>query len=164
MSPHANLEPFDHLRDRAFWERALSPAQGVKTLLQTLQSLKLIDWNMRQYPDEVVEASRVLGEYEPTNLWQIAPAADPVHPAVFPLELASQVIQLYSYKGDLVFDPFAGRGTVGRAALLLERYFFLTEKEPTYFEYARKVIAEGNLLSLERPPRFMTLEEFEHGD
>ncbi|MCS7191250.1 MAG: site-specific DNA-methyltransferase, partial [Fimbriimonadales bacterium] len=71
-------------------------------------------------------------------------------------------IQLYSYKGDLVFDPFAGRGTVGRAALLLERYFFLTEKEPTYFEYARKVIAEGNLLSLEHPPRFMTLEEFEN--
>ncbi|MDW8106868.1 MAG: DNA methyltransferase [Armatimonadota bacterium] len=122
---------------------------------------KLIDWNMRQYPDEVVQASRVLGEYEPTNLWEIAPASDPVHPAVFPLELASRVIQLYSYKGDLVFDPFAGRGTVGQAALLLERYFFLTGKEPTYFEYARKVIAEGNLLSLERPPRFMTLEEFE---
>lgn len=122
---------------------------------------KLIDWNMRQYPADVVEASRVLGDYEPTNLWQIAPASDPVHPAVFPVELASQVIQLYSYKGDLVFDPFAGRGTVGRAALLLERHFFLTEKEPAYFDYARKVIAEGNLLALERPPRFLTVDEFE---
>jgi DNA modification methylase len=122
---------------------------------------KLIDWNMRQYPADVVEVSRVLGDYEPTNLWQIAPASDPVHPAVFPVELASQVIQLYSYKGDLVFDPFAGRGTVGRAALLLERHFFLTEKEPAYFDYARKVIAEGNLLALERPPRFLTVDEFE---
>ena len=39
-----------------------------------------------------------------------------------------------------MFDPFAGRGTVGRAALLHERYYFLTEKEPAYFEYAQKVI------------------------
>jgi DNA modification methylase len=122
---------------------------------------RLIDWNMRQYPDAVVEASRVLDEYEPTNLWQIAPAADPVHPAVFPLELASQVIRLYSYKGDLVFDPFAGRGTVGRAALLHERYYFLTEKEPAYFEYAQKVITEGSLLCPDYPPRFMRFEEFE---
>jgi DNA modification methylase len=109
----------------------------------------------------VVEASRVLDEYEPTNLWQIAPAADPVHPAVFPLELASQVVRLYSYKGDLVFDPFAGRGTVGRAALLHERYYFLTEKEPAYFEYAQKVITEGSLLCPDYPPRFMRYEEFE---
>jgi DNA modification methylase len=122
---------------------------------------RLIDWNMRQYPDAVVEVSRVLDEYEPTNLWQIAPAADPVHPAVFPLELASQVIRLYSYKGDLVFDPFAGRGTVGRAALLHERYYFLTEKEPAYFEYAQRVITEGSLLCPDHPPRFVFLGEFE---
>jgi DNA modification methylase len=121
---------------------------------------RLIDWNMRQYPDAVVEASRVLDEYEPTNLWQIAPAADPVHPAVFPLELASQVIRLYSYKGDLVFDPFAGRGTVERAALLHERYYFLTEKEPAYFEYAQKVIMERSLLCPNYPPRFLSYEEF----
>jgi DNA modification methylase len=122
---------------------------------------KLIDWNMRQYPDEIVDASRVLGKYEPTNLWQIAPSADPVHPAVFPLELAAQVIQLYSYKGDLVLDPFAGRGTVGRAAMLLERYFLLIEKEPRYFEYAQQVISEGSLLATDYPPRFVGFEEFE---
>ncbi len=122
---------------------------------------KLIDWNMRQYAEPTVEASRVLGEYEATNLWQIAPASDPVHPAVFPLELASQIVHLYSYVGDLVFDPFAGRGTLGRAALLNDRYYFLTEKEPAYFEYAQKVITEGNLLCSEYPPRFMTFEAFE---
>lgn len=121
---------------------------------------KLIDWNMRQYPESIVEASRVQGKYEPTNLWAIAPSADPVHPAVFPVELASQVIQLYSYKGDLVLDPFAGRGTVGYAALLLERYFFLIEKEPTYFEYAQQMLAEGSLLQSEYRPRFMEYDKF----
>lgn len=63
---------------------------------------KLIDWNIRQYPPDVVEVSRVVGDYNPTNVWPITPAADSVHPAVFPLQLATQVIQLYSYKGDLV--------------------------------------------------------------
>ncbi|GIV08079.1 MAG: hypothetical protein KatS3mg019_0170 [Fimbriimonadales bacterium] len=121
---------------------------------------KLIDWNMRQYPESIIEASRVHGTYEPTNLWAIAPSADPVHPAVFPVELALQVIQLYSYKGDLILDPFAGRGTVGYAALLLERYFFLIEKEPTYFEYAQQVLAEGSLFQAECRPRFLKYDEF----
>ena len=89
------------------------------------------------------------------------PGSLPTLRAVFPLELASQVVRLYSYRGDLVFDPFAGRGTVGRAALLHERYYFLTEKEPAYFEYAQKVITEGSLLCLDYPPRFMRFEEFE---
>ena len=49
---------------------------------------KLIDWNIRQYDDETVDASRVMGDYEKTNLWPINPATDKVHPAVFPPELA----------------------------------------------------------------------------
>lgn len=120
---------------------------------------KLIDWNMRQYDPSVIEASRVTSDYEPTNVWEIAPASDPVHPAVFPLELATRVIQLYSYKGDLVFDPFAGCGTVGQAALLTERYFLLTEKESTYFKYARELLSTGNLLT-DFPPRFLHLTQF----
>ncbi|BCW95565.1 MAG: hypothetical protein KatS3mg018_1047 [Fimbriimonadales bacterium] len=103
----------------------------------------------------------MLGEYKPINLWQIAPASDLVPPAVLPLALASQIVRLYSYVGDLVFDPFAGRGTLGRAALLNERHYSLTEKEPAYFEYAQKVITEGNRLGPEYPPRFMTFESFE---
>lgn len=121
---------------------------------------KLIDWNIRQYPDHIVESSLVLGKYEPTNIWHISPTTDPAHPAVFPLELAAQIIQLYSYKGDLIMDPFAGRGTVGKAALSLERHFLLIEKETSYFEYAKHLIGKNNLLSQAYPPRFISLDEF----
>ena len=93
---------------------------------------KLIDWNLQQYDDETIEASKVLGDYEKSNAWQINPATDKGHPAVFPTELASRVIQFYSFKGDLIFDPFAGSGTVGRVAMDHDRYFFLCEKEPEY--------------------------------
>jgi DNA modification methylase len=68
--------------------------------------------------------------------------------------------RLSSWGSYLVFDPFAGRGTVGRAALLHERYYFLTEKEPAYFEYAQKVITERSLLCPDYPPRFLSYEEF----
>ena len=99
---------------------------------------KLIDWNLRQYDDETIEASKVLGDYEKSNVWQINPATDKGHPAVFPTELASRVIQFYSFKGDLIFDPFGGSGTVGRVAMDHDRYFLLCEKEPKYVEYVKQ--------------------------
>ena len=99
---------------------------------------KLIDWNLRQYDDETVEASKVLGEYEKSNAWRINPVTDKGHPAVFPTELASRVIQFYSFKGDLIFDPFGGSGTVGRVAIEQDRYFLLCEKEPEYVEHVKK--------------------------
>ena len=118
---------------------------------------KLIDWNIRQYDDETVAASRVTGEYEKTNLWHINPATDKVHPAVFPPELASRVIQFYSFKGDLVFDPFAGSGTVGAVDLTLERYFLLCEKETEYVDRA-KLALDAALFTHARP-RILSLTE-----
>ena len=55
-----------------------------------------------------------------------------------------------------MFDPFAGRGTVGQAASLTERYFLLAEKEPPYFEDARKLRRAGNLLK-DHTPHLLTL-------
>jgi DNA modification methylase len=123
------------------------------------RTTKLIDWNMCQYPEEVVDASKVTGDYEKTNAWRIAPSSDALHPAVFPVELASRVIRFYSYVGDLVFDPFAGSGTVGKVAQSLNRYFLMTEKEPDYCETAFQSLTDGNLF-VPTPPRYATLEQF----
>ena len=120
---------------------------------------KLIDWNIRQYDDETVEASKVMGEYEKTNLWHINPATDKVHPAVFPAELATRVIQFYSFKGDLVFDPFAGSGTVGHVALTHERYFLLCEKESEYVERAEQMLDVA--LFTHAKPRVLSFRELE---
>ena len=111
---------------------------------------KLIDWNIRQYDDETVDTSRVMGDYEKTNLWHINPATDKVHPAVFPSELASRIVRFYSFKGDLVFDPFGGSGTVGHVALTHERHFLLCEKESEYVERANQVL-NVNLFAHAKP-------------
>lgn len=123
------------------------------------QTEKLLDWNMRSYDGKTVEESKVADGYETTNVWKIDPCFDKVHSAVFPFELCKRVIQYYSYKGDLVFDPFAGSGTVGQAAKALDRLFFLTEQEPTYFEYMKSK-TKSKLMFDEIKTKFLTLEQF----
>ncbi|MCS6987934.1 MAG: DNA methyltransferase [Chloroherpetonaceae bacterium] len=122
------------------------------------ETTKLIDWNIRRYDQETVEASKVGDGYETTNVWRIDPAFDKVHSAVFPAELCKRVIQHYSFKGDLVFDPFAGSGTVGQVAKALGRRFFLTEKDPIYVERIKSKI-EPSLFG-EDETRFYALDEF----
>lgn len=122
---------------------------------------KLIDWNIRQYSWDKVKKSKVLGEYETTNVWRIDPTFDKVHTAVFPLELCNRVIKFYSFVGDLIFDPFAGSGTLGRAALNLERNFFLTEKEAKYVNRIKEELKKvGDLFNQIEQPRFLELNEF----
>ncbi|HLG64450.1 MAG TPA: site-specific DNA-methyltransferase [Ktedonosporobacter sp.] len=99
---------------------------------------KLIDWNIRAHPEqEIVKASRIGDDYERTNVWQIKPAYDKRHPAIFPLELVEKVISYYSFKHDVILDPFAGIGTVGEGALKLDRRFVLIEQNPEYVSIIR---------------------------
>ncbi len=105
------------------------------------QTDKLIDWNIRAHHDaELVKKSKIDGAYEVTNIWRITPAHHKEHPAVFPEELVEKVIRYYSFIGDLVLDPFAGSGTVGRVALKLGRRFFLIDNELKYLQIMRREI------------------------
>lgn len=102
---------------------------------------KLIDWHIRKHPkQELVEASKIEDGYEQTNLWNIHPAHSKDHPAIFPQELAEKVIQYYSFKEDVVLDPFAGIGTTGRAAIKQGRKFVLFEMNEDYVKVIDKEI------------------------
>ncbi len=125
------------------------------------QTDRLIDWNIRQYDKAVVHNSKIKGAYESSNIWRIDPQHDKIHSAVFPFELCERVIKYYSFKGDLVFDPFAGSGTFGRAAKCLNRYFFLAEKNFKYFDYMRSFFSEErNLFDKHFSSAFLTLNEY----
>ena len=105
------------------------------------QSSRLIDWNMRQYPSAVIDESKVRGQFETTNLWQIDPMSDKVHSAVFPHDLCDRVVKYYSFVGDLVFDPFAGSGTFGLAARRHKRNFFLTEIRTEFVDRMKQMMS-----------------------
>jgi DNA modification methylase len=112
-------------------------------LVYRKRTSKLIDWNIRAHPHpELVKQSRIGDDYERTNIWCIRPAQDRRHPAVFPVELAERVITYYSFKDDVVLDPFAGVGTVGTAAVKLGRRFVLIEQNPEYVEIMRNTLVK----------------------
>jgi DNA modification methylase len=116
---------------------------------------KLIDWNIRAHPrPELVEASRIGDDYEVTNIWRIKLAHDKRHSAIFPIELAEKVISYYSFKDDVLLDPFAGIGTVGKAAVKLGRRFVLIEQDPAYVDIIR---AEAKLWLGEDAESVLTL-------
>ncbi len=123
------------------------------------KTTKLLDWNIRQYPKEIVEKSKVSNRFETTNVWKIDPVYSKNHTAVFPIKLCKKVIEYYSFEGDLVFDPFGGSGTFGRAAKALNRRFFLTELNDAYFEYMKSE-KKPKLLFNELETKFLELQEF----
>ena len=121
---------------------------------------KLIDWNIRQYPWNVIKASKIQEKFETSNLWKIDPSFDKTHSAVFPIELCKRVVKFYSFVGDLVFDPFAGSGTLGQAAYELERLFFLTEIEKIYHERIQERFRHISPDSTKTTPHFYTINNF----
>jgi DNA modification methylase len=78
------------------------------------------------------------------------PARRVGHPAPFPEELPHRLIQLFTYKNDVVLDPFMGSGTTCLAAAADGRRFVGYDLNEEYVELARKRLAgkerrEGNL-------------------
>jgi DNA modification methylase len=62
------------------------------------------------------------------------------HPAPFPVELPRRLIELYTFAGEVVLDPFMGSGTTALAALETGRHFVGYELEETYVQIARERI------------------------
>jgi modification methylase len=65
------------------------------------------------------------------------------HPAPFPVELPHRLIQLYTFSGDIVLDPFAGSGTTCLAAQADRRNYVGYEINPEYAEHARRRLADA---------------------
>ena len=60
------------------------------------------------------------------------------HPAPFPEELPYRLIELYSFKDDIILDPFMGSGTTAVAALKAGRKFVGYDISPEYIALAEK--------------------------
>jgi site-specific DNA-methyltransferase (adenine-specific) len=85
--------------------------------------------------DEFLEAT--------LDVWKLpAESAKRVnHPAPFPVALPERLIQLYTYKGDVVLDPFMGSGSTLVAAARLGRRPLGFDLDPAYVEIARQRVA-----------------------
>lgn len=108
------------------FDRALTPRERYATGLPSEASL---------FRDEFMEAT--------TDVWEIpAESATRVgHPAPFPVALPERLIHLYTYRGDLVLDPFAGSGSTAIAAIRTERHFAGYDTDAQYVDKARERVA-----------------------
>lgn len=79
------------------------------------------------------------------SIWNIPPesARRVGHPAPFPVELPRRLIELYTFRGDLVLDPFMGSGSTGVAAAISDRRFVGFDREPEYVALAEQRIARA---------------------
>jgi site-specific DNA-methyltransferase (adenine-specific) len=60
------------------------------------------------------------------------------HPAPFPEELPRRLIQLYTFAGDVVLDPFCGSGTTCVAAKRLDRRYVGYDIHDEYLQLAQE--------------------------
>jgi site-specific DNA-methyltransferase (adenine-specific) len=86
--------------------------------------------------DEFLEAT--------TDLWEIPPesATRVRHPAPFPVELPKRLIELYTYEGDLVLDPFMGSGSTAVAAVRTQRHYVGFDTDQSYVDRTRERLAD----------------------
>ena len=82
--------------------------------------------------DEFLEWTRSVWQMPAVSARQIG------HPAPFPEELPRRLIELYTYQGDVVLDPFMGSGTTCVAALKAGRHYIGYETEPEYLRLAEE--------------------------
>jgi site-specific DNA-methyltransferase (adenine-specific) len=79
------------------------------------------------------------------SVWRFSPqsAKRANHPAPFPVESPRRLIQLYTYTGDVVLDPFIGTGATAMAAAVAGRRYVGYDTSAEYCAIAEDRIAEA---------------------
>ena len=79
------------------------------------------------------------------DVWRVPPerATRVGHPAPFPVALPARFIELYTYRGDVVLDPFLGSGSTAIAAAQADRRYVGYDTDPAYVDLARQRLARA---------------------
>ncbi|MGQ9722552.1 MAG: DNA-methyltransferase [Candidatus Jordarchaeum sp.] len=97
--------------------------------------------------DEFLEFTKSVWEFPPESAERVG------HPAPFPIELPYRCIQLYTFEGEVVLDPFCGVGTTCIAAIKIGRHFIGIDVSSEYVKIARRRISD--FLSQMKLPSFI---------
>ena len=90
--------------------------------------------------DDFIEWTRSVWTFPAVNAKNIG------HPAPFPVELPHRLINLYSYEGDVILDPFAGSGTTAIAAIKNNRKYICYDVKKEYVDLAKKRISNQKFI------------------
>ncbi len=93
----------------------------------------------RQLPHQATMSTEAFLEAT-LDVWEIPPesARRVGHPAPFPVALPRRLIELYTFQGDLVLDPFIGSGSTAVAAIETGRHYVGFDTEQRYLDIAER--------------------------
>jgi len=92
------------------------------------------------------------------SVWSFAPqsAKQAGHPAPFPEELPRRAIELYTFSGEVVLDPFMGTGSTALAAAKNGRHFVGYDVSSEYVELAQQRFDAHAAGKKFKPPKMTT--------
>lgn len=93
-----------------------------------------------------------------SGVWKISPERNNDFPAPFPERLADLCIRLFTFKEDIVLDPFVGSGTTCLVAKRLGRNYLGIELNPEYVK-----IANNSLICMRDRDEMKILKEIDSG-
>ena len=79
------------------------------------------------------------------------------HPAPFPMELPYRLIQLYTFEGEAVLDPFVGSGQAAIAAIKTKRHYVGYDINKEYVQLAERRIRDFSVVF--NSPKLFNLQE-----
>jgi len=106
----------------------------------------------KKLPKDIKEASRLSKEEWKalhTGHWNFKGARQVSHEAMFPLELPSRLVRMFSFRGETVLDPFLGSGTTLEAARDLGRSGVGFELNREFLPLIRERFGDGELEIME---------------
>lgn len=91
-------------------------------------------------PTEFMDATLSIWDIQPESAKRVG------HPAPFPVALAQRVIELYTYEGDVVLDPFVGSGSTCVAADRCKRHYVGYDISKEYCNLSElRIMSKGKL-------------------
>jgi site-specific DNA-methyltransferase (adenine-specific) len=86
--------------------------------------------------DDFLESTKSVWTFGPESARRVG------HPAPFPVELPRRLIELYTYSGEVVLDPFMGTGATAVAAVAAARRYVGYELNGDYIRKAEERVAD----------------------
>lgn len=111
------------------FDRARTTAQREKSGLPTTSTIG---------KDRFLDLTLDVWDFPPESATRVG------HPAPFPKELPARLIELYTFEGDLVLDPFMGSGSTGVAAVENDRRYVGFDTDAAYAEAAMERIDQAH--------------------
>jgi len=146
MLPFAEIVWYkqDAAGKKTAWGSWLSPSCPV--IRSTHEYLCVYSKDQFQLKGDIEQSDLEKEEFEQWTLstWFITPETRHPggHPVPFPPELVERAIKLWTYRGDIVLDPFMGSGTTAHVACQLNRRYIGIDIDESYVEYAKGRIIE----------------------